>query len=129
MNGNVIAGEETENVEKADINTKTISTVHKGMRDAVANNNVFKNCEVTIAGKTGTAQESLNDPPHALFLGFAPYDKPEVAISVVIPNGYTSSYASELARNVLRYYFGYISLDNILRSGAEMPNTSIIVGD
>ena len=65
----------------------------------------FKDLSVTVAGKTGTAQVSKSIPSHALFISYAPYEKPEITVTAVIPNGYTSSNAAELASNIYKYYF------------------------
>lgn len=46
---------------------------------------LFNNVNVTVAGKTGTAQITNNEPNHALFVSFAPYENPEISITVVIP--------------------------------------------
>ena len=59
-----------------------------------------------MAGKTGTAQQSKSHANHVLFVGFAPYDEPEVALTVRIANGYDSSYVSQIGRDVVRKYFG-----------------------
>jgi penicillin-binding protein 2 len=66
---------------------------------------MFKNYPITIAGKTGTAQENAYHGNHALFVSYAPYQKPEISIAVVIPNGYASSNAVELGRDIYSYYF------------------------
>ena len=71
---------------------------------------------ITAAGKTGTAQQGFNTPNHALFLGYAPFDDPEIAIAVRIPNGYSSSYAALTAAQVMQYYFDPDSLSGILSS-------------
>lgn len=42
---------------------------------------------VQVAGKTGTAQQGENDPPHAWFTGFAPADNPQVAVAVIVEDG------------------------------------------
>ena len=42
---------------------------------------------------------------HALFISYAPYKNPEISLTVVIPNGDTSSNAAELAGNVYKYYY------------------------
>jgi hypothetical protein len=76
---------------------------------------------VSAAGKTGTAQQSLSAPNHALFLGYAPVDDPEIAIAVCIPNGYSSSYAALVASQVMQYYFDPDSLSGILSSN-DIPN-------
>ncbi len=71
---------------------------------------------ISAAGKTGTAQQGLNTPNHALFLGYAPFDEPEIAVAVRIPNGYSSSYAALTAAQVMQYYFDPDSLSGILSS-------------
>ncbi|MGL5859002.1 MAG: peptidoglycan D,D-transpeptidase FtsI family protein [Angustibacter sp.] len=42
---------------------------------------------VTVAGKSGTAQQGKGQPPHAWFTAFAPVDDPEVAVAVVVEDG------------------------------------------
>jgi peptidoglycan glycosyltransferase len=42
---------------------------------------------VRVAGKTGTAQHQVGEPPHAWFVGFAPADDPQVAVAVLIEDG------------------------------------------
>jgi len=42
---------------------------------------------VAVAGKTGTAQHAVGQPPHAWFIGFAPADAPRVAVAVVVEDG------------------------------------------
>ena len=71
---------------------------------------------ISAAGKTGTAQQGINTPNHALFLGYAPFDEPEIAVAVRIPNGYSSSYAALTAAQVMQYYFDPDSLSGILSS-------------
>jgi len=72
--------------------------------------------EVKVAGKTGTSQvvkmrDSKGDVPyqyrdHALFVAFAPYDKPEVAVAVVVEHGeHGGGTAAPVAGSVLRHYF------------------------
>ncbi|MBR6019583.1 MAG: hypothetical protein IK055_05145 [Lachnospiraceae bacterium] len=65
----------------------------------------YQNLNIPIAGKTGTAQISLNHPNNALFISFAPYESPEVSLTVVIPNGYASSNAAYVAREFYGFYF------------------------
>ncbi len=80
-------------------------TVHSGMEQFVKNNAVLKDLKLKIAGKTGTAQEAADRPDHSLFAGYAPADKPEISIAVRIANGYGSSNATSIGRDIFRYYF------------------------
>ena len=49
---------------------------------------------LAVAGKTGTAQQSKDKPNHGLFIGYAPYDDPKIALAVRITNGYSSGKCS-----------------------------------
>ncbi len=57
------------------------------------------------AGKSGTAQVSDTKPSHALFVSYAPYTNPEISVTVVIPNGYTSGNAVDFGYVVYDYYY------------------------
>lgn len=72
--------------------------------------------EVTIAGKTGTAQNP-HGKDHAVFVGFAPYENPQIVIAVIIENvGYGGTYAAPIAKKMIEAYFlkDKIRKDNIL---------------
>ena len=87
---------------------------------------VLSTMEVKVSGKTGTAQEATNRADHALFIGYAPYDNPEVSIAVRIPYGYTSSNAVEIARDVFNYYFKIVDKEEIITGHAITPGTEVI---
>ena len=55
--------------------------IHTGIRMVVENTKEFDGFPIEAAGKTGTAQEDLKRPNHALFVGYAPYDNPEISIA------------------------------------------------
>lgn len=117
---------------KLDISDSTWDAVQLGMRQVITNsatNRVFKNLDVNIAGKTGTAQESKKRGNHAFFISFAPYENPEIAITVNIPNGYSSSNAAMVAKHVYRYYYHYTTLDDIMNSGALDASNERMNGD
>ena len=84
--------------------------------------------DVKIAGKTGTAQESKARANHAFFVSFAPYDDPQIAVTVNIPYGYSSSNAATVAKEVYRFYFGYLDLDKILTNNAANVY-NVTIGD
>ena len=86
------------------------NSIHSGMNLVVNGTKgslykLFSPIKVKVAGKTGTAQENTKSADHALFTSFAPYDDPEITVTVVIPNGYTSTNAAETARDIYRYYY------------------------
>lgn len=98
--------------------------VHKGMRMVCEDLDSFKNFDIAVAGKTGTAQQVETRPNHALFVGYAPYEDPKVSIAVRIAYGYTSHNAAAVAEDILSYYFGKSDLDSILSQKAEDANGS-----
>jgi len=61
---------------------------------------------VPVAGKTGTAQWSTTKAPHAWFTGFAPYNQPEIVITILIEQGGEGSAAAvPVAKEVLDWWF------------------------
>lgn len=69
--------------------------------------NVFKDFPIDVAAKSGTAEENKNLSSHVWFVGFAPYDDPQIAVTVMIPFGdVTGSPAAVVARNVIGEYMG-----------------------
>lgn len=93
--------------------------IHSGMRMVGENLSSFENFPIAVAGKTGTAQENLKRANHALFVGYAPYEDPQISIATRIAFGYTSHNASDYARNVLAYYFDVEDEDELLSGQAE----------
>ncbi|MDF1611100.1 penicillin-binding protein 2 [Stygiobacter electus] len=64
----------------------------------------IKDPKLNIAGKTGTAQNP-HGKDHAIFIGFAPYDNPKIAIAVIVENaGFGSTAAAPIARDVIKAY-------------------------
>ena len=75
------------------------------MKAAAASYALFDQLSVVAAGKTGTAQENTRRADHALFVGYAPYEKPKIAVSARICFGYSSGFASQVGYKVMEYYF------------------------
>ncbi|MBI4811851.1 penicillin-binding protein 2 [Candidatus Falkowbacteria bacterium] len=75
-----------EPVKKDFISAKNIETVRQGMRQTITSGSArgLGDLPVAVAGKTGTAQWSSKKAPHAWFTGFAPYDNPEIVITVLV---------------------------------------------
>ena len=63
--------------------------------------------KVDVACKTGTAEsQSKETPPHAWFTVFAPYDNPEIALTVLVEGGgQGSDIAAPIAKEILKSYF------------------------
>lgn len=106
------------------LNSEEWNAIHYGMRMVVENTAEFDGFPITAAGKTGTAQENPKRANHALFVGYAPYENPEISIATRIPYGYTSHNAAEVSRNVFAYYFGVEDEEELLSGQAEDVNSS-----
>lgn len=98
--------------------------IHNGMRMVAENNDYFKDFPIAVAGKTGTAQQIPTRANHALFIGYAPFDNPEIAITTRIAYGYTSANAAEVSGNILKYYFKLAEKDTLLDGQAEEIGSS-----
>lgn len=60
--------------------------------------------EVTIAGKTGTAQNP-HGADHAFFIGFAPYENPKIVLAIVVENaGFGATWAAPIAQKMIKAY-------------------------
>ena len=101
------------------INPEDWEYVHQGMRIVVEKAKAFNGFPINVAGKTGTAQTSKSRTNHALFLGFAPYENPEITVSVRIAYGYTSGNAAALAADVFKYYFELEDRSSLINGVAD----------
>lgn len=104
----------TENIFKykseriSTISDKNLDIVKRGMRECVliGSCQMLKSLPVSAGGKTGTAQWSNNNATHAWFTAFAPYDQPEIEVTVLVEEGGEGSTVSmPIASNFLNWWF------------------------
>ena len=123
--GNVVKEFEPEIRNSVDVlDMSEWNAIHSGMRMMAQNSSHFRTFAVSVAGKTGTAQQDLRRSNHALFIGFAPYENPEISIATRIAFGYTSGNAAHYARNVLSYYFEVEDAEMLLDGQASSVSGS-----
>lgn len=103
---------------RVNLSPKTLAEVRWGMRQVTQPGGtagfLFQDFppEISVAAKTGTAQTGLaSDDPrkdfHGVFVGFAPFEKPQIALAVLVEYGESGSgSAGKVARDVFRAYFG-----------------------
>lgn len=109
----------------------TWNAIHTGMRQVVTEGTVddyFKDTDIKIAGKSGTAQENKRRNSHSLFVAYAPYNDPEIAVSAVIPFGNSSHDSAELAKNVIQYYYGELK-DKDINKAVKKEDTKHVTLD
>ena len=97
-----------EKVDECGVSEKNIKTVQQDMLSVTRSadgtaNSVFGNYKVKVAAKTGTAENSGSD--HTTFICYAPYDKPKVAVAVVLEHGVKGKYSMQVAKDMLDAYF------------------------
>ena len=102
-------GIEQEEVDDIDINQEYIDAVLAGMESVTQDSSGtayvrFKDFDVTVGGKTGSAE--AGDKVNAWFVGFAPFENPEIAIVVIVENGGHGNYTAEVVRDIMEEYFG-----------------------
>ena len=124
-NGEVVASYEPEYTDiSGTLTTEEWDAIHHGMRMVVEDLDSFDGFDIPVAGKAGTAQQVETRPNHALFVGYAPYDDPEITIATRIAYGYSSHNAASVSRNIISYYYGEMSLDELLDLKASGVNGS-----
>ena len=91
-----------------DISGEALTAVKKGMHDLTTTGSLspyFKDCVVDAGAKTGTAQVNKDTENNGVFVCFAPYDDPEIAVAIVIEQGGSGSALASTAVNILNAYF------------------------
>lgn len=123
--GNIIAQYESKYEDISNtLSPADWDSIRYGMNQVCLSKSYFNNFSINVAGKTGTAQQVSTRPNHALFVGYAPYENPEISIATRIAYGYTSANAAMVSKNILSVYFGVQTLDAILALNAEGVNSS-----
>ncbi len=100
---------EAEVLSDCSLSQETVETVKEGMAMAAEQGSVgeaFSALGVKVGAKTGSAQVAGQENANAVFVCFAPYEEPEVAVAIVVENGGSGSEAAGLAAQVLSAYFG-----------------------
>ncbi len=107
-----------------DLAPSTWSALKEGMRLVVESHEQFDDLKTSLSGKTGTAQESEDRPNHALFVGYAPSNNPEIAVATRIAYGYTSGNTCDFVDTVMKYYFKEATAEELLTGQAENVESS-----
>lgn len=108
-------GLQEEETEDVTINQSNLSAILSGMQSVTGDSGGtayvrFRDFNISVGGKTGSA-EAANDKVHAWFVGFAPFEDPEIAIVVMVENGGHGNYTAEVVRDIMEEYFGMNTQD------------------
>lgn len=109
VDGSVVEEFGSEVVEKIDMDPQTVDQIHNGMKKVVdegSARSIFEGYPIAVGGKTGTAQLGKG-ANNAVFIAFAPFDNPKIAVAVVLEHGVRGTNAGRVARDVFdQYFFG-----------------------
>ena len=108
-------GLEEDTQEEKQLNQNYLNAVLQGMKSVTSDTGGtayvrFKDFNISVGGKTGSA-EAPNNQVHAWFVGFAPFENPEIAIVVMVENGGHGNYTAEVVRDIMGEYFGMNTQD------------------
>lgn len=119
-----------ENIEEMAFNEGNINAILEGMRGVTSESggtaySTFKDFNIEVGGKTGSAQTGVEGKTNAWFVGFAPFDNPEIAIVVFVRNGGHGGYTAEVARDIIAQYFG-MNVNQVTEDVSAIPTVQII---
>jgi len=118
-----------EKKENLNIKKENIDAILKGMKGVTSEEggtaySTFANFNIELGGKTGSAQTDVQGKINGWFVGFAPYEEPEIAVVVLVENAGSGSYTAEVARDILQEYFG-MNMKKVEEDLTAMPSTEI----
>lgn len=119
-----------ENTEEMSFNETNIQAILEGMRGVTSESggtaySTFRDFNIEVGGKTGSAQTGVEGKTNAWFVGFAPFDNPEIAIVVFVRNGGSGGYTAEVARDIIAQYFG-MNTSQVYEDMQAIPTIQII---
>lgn len=107
--------EKSEIIRQIDISQETLDLVREGMAEVTDDQGTaartFADYRIKVAGKSGTAQHNMKDEngnykgDHAVFIAYAPYENPEIAVAVVGEYAKHGSDVAPIARDIFDAYF------------------------
>jgi len=111
--------------ENLEISEENLTAVKEGMKGVTSDDagtavSYFKDFNTAIGGKTGSASIDDKGNANAWFVGFAPYDNPEIAVVVYVKLGQHGSNAAPIAREIFAQYFGM----NVVEVKEDMTATN-----
>lgn len=93
------------------ISETNYQAIKEGMRGVTSDGSgtaysYFRDFDIEVGGKTGSATTDTNHNADAWFVGFAPFDDPEIAVAVYVKNGQHGNYTAPTAREIFEQYLG-----------------------
>ena len=123
-------GLEDDNLEEKLFKKENVDAILEGMRGVTSEYggtaySTFKDFNIEIGGKTGSVQTGVVGKTHGWFVGFAPFDNPEIAIVVFVRNAGSGGRTAEVARDIIAQYFG-MNTNQVNEDFTAIPTVQII---
>ena len=120
-----------DNTEEMSFNETNIQAILEGMRGVTSESggttySTFRDFDIEVGGeKLVRLKQVLKAKTNAWFVGFAPFDNPEIAIVVFVRNGGSGGYTAEVARDIIAQYFG-MNTSQVYEDMQAIPTIQII---
>ena len=120
------AGIKQEDQEEISISQENLKAVLQGMESVTDDQggtaySIFKNFAISVGGKTGSAETSTGKV-NAWFVGFAPFEDPQIAVVVLVENGGHGYYTAEAVKEIIEQYFG-MNIEQVQEDVSSIPYT------
>ena len=109
-------------MSQIDISPETLEMVREGMKRVINEGTAaraFYDCAVQVGGKSGTAQVGKDELANGLFIAFAPFDDPEIAVCVVGEKIDSGTKMAPVVADIINAYFANKSETDTERMAAE----------
>ena len=112
-----------------DIDSSYINAIKEGMYAVTTENggtaaDIFADSRVEVAGKTGTAQVA-SGANNAIFVGFAPYNNPKIAVVAIVEHGGEGYYLANMVKEITNEYFDIYNFDGEKQKIQEVVNVHV----
>ena len=114
-NSSLIYAASSEPLNTVEMSASTKKAVLQGMRNLATTtlSSYFYKCPVTFAAKTGTAEVGGGDV-NGVFIAFAPYDDPQIAVAVAIEKAKAGSDLAPIAADIISAYFSREEIGTVI---------------
>lgn len=114
-------------LKNLNLKKETIQAIQKGMKGVTSEYGgtayyIFSDLGIDIAGKTGSAETNDANKVNGWFIGFAPYNDPEIAIVVLIESAGAGGNTAPVAKEILKEYFS-INNKKVTENVTAIPST------
>ena len=113
-----------------EISSENINAVKQGMKGVTSDDggtaySYFRDFNIEVGGKTGSASTGEGKNANAWFVGFAPFDSPEIAVAVYVKNGQHGGNTAPVAREIFAQYLG-MNASQIVEDNSAMTQMQVI---